>query len=451
MLGIRKRLQFLCLFVPILLMLVFIISRRYSVEEYAKRAKQKEAPSSTPSLVNREANDINLDHCLEQYCIETIASKLARAFPTRSNRSWATPEGQIYNVVGVEKSPANRLQRGHEGLRHGLRKIGKRDNGYSPDMTWTGILHLKMPKAASSTGSGVALRIALPRNLPVQYKHVLGHRSFYKNRIVEKSFLFTSVRDPAKRKLSWDAWSCSVAKGTQIPEDRALEKLTQTYNNSDIDRANGRGGHQLSYASLRYTRPYSAWDPKGNVTTVINPRRLQASAKQLLLDYDFILLVERMEESLVAMSLVMGVSLGDVLVASSAKVAGASYFLPAHGRNKACMPLFPYRMTAKIKSYIESNEWRAMNYGDYLLHAALNQSLDRTIDETIGRAKFESNLEEYRRLSRKMKRYCEGRVHFPCTTNGQAQPLKSQADCYLQDFGCGHPCMDEMLELEQKS
>jgi hypothetical protein len=33
-----------------------------------------------------------------------------------------------------------------------------------------------------------------------------------------------------------------------------------------------------------------------------------------------------------------------------------------------------------VQEFLDSDEWRAMNYGDFLLHEAANQSLDRTIE-----------------------------------------------------------------------
>lgn len=45
-----------------------------------------------------------------------------------------------------------------------------------------------------------------------------------------------------------------------------------------------------------------------------------------------------------------------------------------------CHKLKPKRVSPAVKAYLESPEWFARNYGDYLLYKAANQSLDATIE-----------------------------------------------------------------------
>jgi hypothetical protein len=72
---------------------------------------------------------------------------------------------------------------------------------------------------------------------------------------------------------------------------------------------------------------------------------------------------------------------------------------------------------------LESDEWRAKNYGDYLLHAAAIKSLGFTIDQVIGRSVFEKALQEYRQWKQEVSKECHYglEVFLPCSPSGEAQ------------------------------
>jgi hypothetical protein len=105
-----------------------------------------------------------------------------------------------------------------------------------------------------------------------------------------------------------------------------------------------------------------------------------------------------------------------------------------------------------VQAYLESDAWRAANYGDYLLHQAANLSLDRTITQVIGHETFQRALREYRQLRALEQQKCAPHVHFPCSNDGVPQPELSKKSCYLPfyDFGCGHSCIDEIIEQQQQ-
>ena len=208
---------------------------------------------------------------------------------------------------------------------------------------------------------------------------------------------------------------------------------------------------------------------------------VHVAVKHVMENYDFIIVHERMEESLVALGLIMGIPIEDVLVAASSKVGhhsdqsklsnasssstgSSGYTLGLSGDE--CVKLIATFRTRNMDRYLQSDEWYAMNYGDYLLHAAANESLDRTIDHVIGRGRFQIAISDYRQWSERITRYCTdgggGRtttvtngnndsgssIHFPCSqSSGRLQLELSEKDCYQGDFGCGYPCMDEFLTL----
>jgi hypothetical protein len=89
---------------------------------------------------------------------------------------------------------------------------------------------------------------------------------------------------------------------------------------------------------------------------------------------------ERLDESIVVMAILMNVSLDDALV-QNPKVSSASswFFFKLRNKELCKRPARVFRSPAVI-AHLESDEWLTKNYGDYLLHMAMNLSLDATID-----------------------------------------------------------------------
>ena len=156
--------------------------------------------------------------------------------------------------------------------------------------------------------------------------------------------------------------------------------------------------------------------------------------------YDFVMVVERMDESLVVLSLLLGLPVGDVLVSNS-KVAGG-YLQSRFGKKLGqCKLQVKGNRSLGIEAYIGSPEWKAMQYADEILYRAANASLDRTIEQ-IGRIRFEAALEEYRQLQQRAREVCGPTWGTGCTVDGQ-QFLEP---CYERDFGCGYQCIDRLLD-----
>ena len=173
--------------------------------------------------------------------------------------------------------------------------------------------------------------------------------------------------------------------------------------------------------------------------------------RDTLTKYDFIAVTDRMDESLVAMALLMGVPVSDVLVTSS-KVAGGQYqFVHLPGNEFKCISTVPSYVNPGVKKFLESDKWKAPNWGDYLLHKAASLSLDRTI-EAIGRERFKRALLEYQKLRELEEMHCAPNVKFPCSDEGIPQSDLSKESCYLDffDFGCGYKCIDDIINNQPK-
>ena len=358
--------------------------------------------------------------CLTEVCFQETAALIARSFPNRHDKEW------IINN-NAPSSPTSH-------------------NNYTAE----GILLVKNYKAASSTAAGVVLRIATQHGEHGgrawnRWHHTKGVE--YAQRHPQRSFLLTTVRDPAARGLSRVFYSFMTKLKISSTDTNVMKWLQ--YDQVSSGTVNNQGGHQLVYLTVREkTLPYTSWDEKYK-DHVLHQDLVERHVQYILQDYDFILVAERMDESLVALSMVMGIEVGDVLV-NDAKVAagsGYAYFNDANGER--CMTMERSFRSNRVKQFLESDEWKARSYGDYLLHTAAIQSLELTI-ERLGRAPFETHLAEYRRLKKKSLEVCANATSLHCSAEGKPQTHLSKENCYGDDSGCGYPCIDEMFVDETK-
>jgi hypothetical protein len=221
-----------------------------------------------------------------------------------------------------------------------------------------------------------------------------------------------------------------------------LQKSNHKHNGAVSE---GQGGFQLRYTSPTEIPEHSAWI-EGNKTQVQNPLQVIANVWNTIENYDFILVTERMDESLVAMALSIGLlwrRSGDCL-----KVAGSRYHFAKYAHNLVkCLPTVKSFVSSSVQEFLDSNEWRAMNYGDFLLHQAANLSLDRTI-ERLGRDRFDRALTTYRRLRALETEQCAPHVKFPCLGRRKAQS-DIETGCYLPfyDFWLWLQVYDQMIDV----
>lgn len=342
--------------------------------------------------------------CLTEDCLQAVAQKIARSYPERPKDSWC------------------------------IHAESRGENSIHPNGKWQGLLLVKVPKAASSTNAGLALRIGNRTKCAVQWEHREGHN--YVNR-TQQSLLFGSVRRAASRNLSSLWFFVFTPQDMRNPSDNDVIRSFHTRRGG---KTKGKGGFQYVYLSLEPIEPRSVWTPH-HPTHVVNPQRLHDKIRSLLQSYDFMIVVERMDESLTALALLTGLSLADVLVTNS-KVAG-SYLLKRVGRSEGvCVRQLKGPLSEGVKNYIESDEWLAMNYADEILFRAANASLDRTIEHVIGRERFQHSLQEFLRLKEKVLQACGSRLGFGCSDTGE--PLEEE-QCYFLDFGCGYSCVDSVV------
>jgi hypothetical protein len=96
----------------------------------------------------------------------------------------------------------------------------------------------------------------------------------------------------------------------------------------------------------------------------------------------------------------------------------------------------------EVAEYLQTT-YRKKN-PDYLLYAAVNRSLDLTID-LLGRGRVEKGVCQLQNMQALAQEECLSKAIFPCSANGIWQPGYKE-DCYEKDFGCGYRCADAVLD-----
>jgi hypothetical protein len=329
-----------------------------------------------------------------------------------------------------------------------------------------GLCYLKIPRAASSTLVGINVRIA--RNFATRQglaetciRHDGPSPGFnYRQREASLSYLWTFVRDPADRSMSRVASNVAKKDMRLPPTNLRLNEMDETSGyvlealktSNDIQFgtiSEGRGGFQMQYSMLRIVDEYIFWNAS-NPTNVHHAQRMQQNVKELLKAYDFIGVVERFDESLVALQLLLGLETSDILYFSS-RLRNGYTGIKVKGRDEyVCQKnIDPYTLrTPTVEDYLSGGRWWAENYGDLLLHRAASLSLDQTI-ENIGVDEYSNALKNFRSMLQKAQETC--RPTFPCSNNGTDQSDQSEDDCYFGDgigIGCGFPCLDSLVKRD---
>ena len=166
---------------------------------------------------------------------------------------------------------------------------------------------------------------------------------------------------------------------------------------------------------------------------------LEMLRKDILDSYHFIAVAERMDESLVVMRLLFDFDPTDMIVLSSKTHGGYD-----GGRYKnTCNKIQSSFTFPEVDDYID-NEYMPSNY-DFFLYELANRTLDLTID-ALGRDVVEREVSFHRELQQIANEQCQSSAIFPCSANGTLQIEASEANCFDGDLGCGHKCIQQVLE-----
>jgi Sulfotransferase family len=264
--------------------------------------------------------------CLTEACIHaTAAAFLTRTYPNRTDQRWCLKSGETNNSSLSSSSLTDATMRN---------ALVSHNN--------EGILLIKVPKGASSTAAGVAIRIARRRNCNIktglQWRHQPAFNSTFAHRSRQNnSFLFTTIRDPAHRAVS--SIFFHVVSRLRIPPSSSSSISNNNDNNNNSSNNNnnnksvvsdefllqylqehahphhgavsqpGQGGFQLQYMSME--EEVVILPPSGDTNdpssgkrnsasnlersgVVVHPERMLQRVRATMNAYDFILVTERM-------------------------------------------------------------------------------------------------------------------------------------------------------------
>jgi hypothetical protein len=377
-----------------------------SSEENAEDLKQSIHNSKESNMVSNEVRDERkAEACLSRACFEEEGRKLARVWREKKKEEWCV-EG---------RGPL-------------------RDKNAQTDAGWQGLLLVKTPKCASTTVAGIVLRIADRYDCANQHNHLEALR--FTNR-TQHSFMLSSVRHPEKRAMSGIFFFIYSNSPDSVPTDDHVQKMLNVHG---VTASQGMGGFQLKYMTVDGIPSFDVTKNR-EATTVHNKTRALEHVEKTLSHYNFVIVTERMDESLVALAMLTGLELEDVIVTSS-KLAG-DYFLKNVGKNRGrCIKSRSAFVSNATRAYLDSDSWLAKNYGDYIMHAAVNQSLDLTI-ESLGKIRFDRSLADYKKMKNHVLDTCGAKLSLGCTPEGER--IEGNA-CYFQDMGCGYKCVDETIK-----
>jgi len=322
-----------------------------------------------------------------------------------------------------------------------------------------GIIFIKLQKCASSTIAAIVRDISkkygksLPKDDDGGFKNMKNtrnganksnqqckHHSVHgyafnlakiTQRKKDKSFLFTFLREPTDRFIS-DFFYHGISKSNHYAQP-SLDNFLH-FSNELMQNFTGYGGYEFPYllTDKQHVPPFSPeymfWNP-AEPSLVQNPTLLVKRVEGILEEFDFIGLVSRIDESLVALGFILNLPLVDLLHVKSKKTSGNYDY---NARLNTCFQSVKSRPTEDMKVYFESKEWKAKIAGDDLLFHAANLSLNRTI-EMIGKEKFGAKLQEYNELKDIMFELCGSAV---CSTNKcslTGEVVKKNPKCSAQN------------------
>jgi hypothetical protein len=422
---------------------------------------------SNNQTINQDDDDDDYSSPLSGDFIQKLAENLSRVWPHKPISSWCLQQPSFNNKSNVSST------------------MMLKESNPPPE----GLLLVKVPKSASSTVTGVILRIQDRHQCALtEWKHLLAYN--YANRSFDNSFLVAPIREPATRALSnlffHDVSFHGRKRGRPRRQQQqqpavALNSTISAAATSSVsigrpsDRHIRNGllraepNYILQYTSLvqpppplqtaEASKPKKKKHPPAHQEPHWNFRNaslemLQEHVVSVIAGYDFLIVVERLPESLVVMALLTGLDITDLLTMSS-KQAGMWYYTGGGRQKGKCIALIKPIQSLSTKALFESHEWKKDHVGDSLLHATAVHSLDRTI-EALGVDKVKQAVADLKRWQDRVELACsnagvgaaasKNETQYPCSATGEPQLELSATSCYIRDFGCGYPCIDRIVD-----
>ncbi|GKY94389.1 hypothetical protein MPSEU_000404900 [Mayamaea pseudoterrestris] len=288
---------------------------------------------------------------------------------------------------------------------------------------------VKVPKSASSTVAGMMLRLGRAFNCSVSWQHGSA-REKLSNVTAKPLILLAPIRMPETRALS----HVYFHKVTFHAAPSQANARSKTPGDSFVKT-------QLEQMPANFITDYTRIN--NDIELATDMGELQTVVQDIINTYDFLFVVERMDESLIVLAWILNVPVTTLLTFSSKQ--GDSWYLVGGANRPKCVRLVKPVLTPAVRSRLESPQWRRRNFADLLLYAAANNSLDETID-AIGRDIVAKRVEQLQEYKARLQSSCANTTHFPCSDAGQPQLELSRVACIERDFGCGYKCIEDLFD-----
>jgi hypothetical protein len=389
-----------------------------------------------PNVLWKNFNDKSF--CISDECMKFRAARMARAWHSKRYQDWcytSTTSNQ-FQTASTEITISSSSGGGGDGLRL-----------------------IKVPKSASSTMAGIVLRIQHRHNCTrhVHWEHgiarnVLDH-AISASRSTS-SFLIAPIRTPERRALS-NVYFHDVSfhnahrkrPQQRLPrDDHIIQKLERIPSNFILDYVTTDPIYNdtAAHCDLFDSSNTKIESQKHKFRVCLD--RIERNVANVLATYDFLVIVDRLPESLAVWSILSELPIHDFLSLSS-KLSGMWYAIGYNHRHPKCIQLVTPVETDGIQQYFHSVEWQKRHYGDRLLYHAASISLTQTINQ-LGIDRVDQVVKLYHHWHQHIQdSVCVQKMsYFPCTSNGTPQMNVSRQYCYTRDFGCGYHCIDNIVD-----
>jgi hypothetical protein len=238
----------------------------------------------------------------------------------------------------------------------------------------------------------------------------------FHQRDTTQSFLWTMLREPTQRYIS-EFFHFDVTRKTPPRPTRTIPQAFVRY----LRHGPHSNHHSLQWLAVQgYT--YGKSNPYQTAQSILNT-------------YNFIGIAERFNESIVVLSMLLGIPLRDVLYLSSKRTGGY---------DGLCYKIQPSYVSSSMQQFVNSTEWKQYIAPEVALWKAASTSLDWTID-SLGRDQVEQNVHLFETVLSAVSDTCTNSTKFPCTSQGIPIPA-NETDCLVVDMGCGLDCIDAVAD-----
>jgi Sulfotransferase family len=330
-----------------------------------------------------------------------------------------------------------------------------------------GIFFHRPHKTGSTTMVGIILRLVHSRAKAKGFQRC-KHRSMhgtarqynYVMRDRSKSFLFSIIREPKARLIS-EFFHFDVTAFEKEPTDANfivslrnkghnvyLKDLTNRQyvkkkQITDLDFAKSKG-----FADMKEFNA-SRFSGKPGLSRLLQPQLVSSRifglhykpekvVQDILDDFNFIAIMERMDESLVVLQMLLGLTTKEILYTR----ARSSGTFSNGWKGRPCFFIMKSFITEGMKTFFSSEEFNLTIANDLLMYQAAYESLDRTI-ASLDPDIFAKNMAALKEGLKLAELNCKGRVRTMCDGGGNPIPLMNRT-CYIWGEGCDYECINEL-------